>query len=205
MAGPLPSDEQTESRRRWNERYREKGTEAYGRDPSEWLVLHGDLLEAQPKGRALDVACGYGRNSLFLAMLGLEVDAVDISDVAIDWLSREVADRQLRVRAVRADLTTYGFPESAYDVVVNVNYLERPIFRQLARSLRPGGLLIFETFVRTAASGSGRPTNPRFTLEPGELRDAFPELDVVAYREVRRQREIAGLVARRPRGVPPRE
>jgi SAM-dependent methyltransferase len=121
-------------------------------------------------------------------------------------LSRQVDDRQLRINAVWADLTTYRFPESAYDVVVNVKYLERSIARQLARSLRPGGLLLFESFTRTA-SGSGRPMNPRVTLEPGELRDAFPELDVVDYREeaaaregAQHKRDVARLVARRPPG-----
>jgi 2-polyprenyl-3-methyl-5-hydroxy-6-metoxy-1,4-benzoquinol methylase len=169
------------------------------------LVLHRDLLEAQPKGKALDVACGNGRNSMFLATLGFEVDAVDISDVAINWLSRQLDDQQLRINAVWADLTTYRFPESAYDVVVNVKYLERSIARQLARSLRPGGLLLFESFTRTAASGSGTPMNPRVTLEPGELRDAFPELDVLDYREQaavrvggQHKRDVARLVARRP-------
>jgi SAM-dependent methyltransferase len=144
---------------------------------------------------------------MFLAMLGFEVDAVDISDVAIDWLSRRVDDQQLRINAVWADLTTCRFPESVYDIVVNVNYLERSILQQLAHSLRPGGLLLFEAFTQTVAAGSGRPMNPRFTLQPGELRDAFPELDVVDYREeaavevaVQHKNEVARLVARRPRG-----
>jgi len=201
---PQPRIEQTESRSRWNERYRENGPEAFGDDPSEWLVLHRDLLEAQPRGKAMDVACGNGRNSMFLATLGLEVDAIDISEVAIDWLTRRVDGQPLRINAVWADLTTHRFPEATYDVVVNVKYLERSILRRLARSLRPGGLLLFESFVQSTATGSEERMNPRFTLEPGELGDAFPELDVIDYREDAavegpvRRKAVARLVARRP-------
>ena len=66
---------------KWNKRYSARNIGQLKQRPSDWLVRHQPLLEKQPKGKALDIACGNGRNARFLANLGFEVDALDISDV----------------------------------------------------------------------------------------------------------------------------
>lgn len=159
---------------------------------------------ADPGGRrALDVACGDGRNAGYLAQLGFEVDAVDISDVAIDAVRAAADARGLSVHPRRHDLAHGGLSSAAYDVIVQINYLQRDLFEDLARALRPGGLLILETFTRADLEELGNHVEARYLLDAGELPASFPELDVIRHREAvvehgGRRRAVAGLVARRP-------
>jgi tellurite methyltransferase len=154
-------------------------------------------------GRALDVACGDGRNAGYLAQLGFAVDAVDVSDVAIEALRAAAVARGLSVHAVLLDLEQAGLPGADYDVIVQINYLQRDLFGGLARALAPGGLLILETFTQADLDTLGNHVESRFLLQAGELPAAFPELEVIHHREAvvqhgGRTRAVAGLVARRP-------
>ena len=195
--------ERVGERERWNRKYTEQGVAALRHRPAEWLVGNEDLLPAAPGCRALDVACGDGRNAGFLARLGLTVDAVDISDVAIDALRAAVAEQGLPINPLRVDLTREPLPATRYDVIVQFNYLQRSLFPVMAEALAPGGVLIVETMLRADGehtAGSG--IDPRFLLEPGELRSAFPEADIVRYREGAFERggghrSVASVVARR--------
>jgi SAM-dependent methyltransferase len=172
-------------------------------EPSEWLTEHDPLLRALAPGRALDVACGSGRNALHLARLGFEVDAVDISAVAIEHLRTAAAEYDLPIVPKVMDLEDDPLPVAAYEVVVNFNYLQRDLFDSLARALRPGGLLVFETVAQAHIDELGREFNPDYVLARNELLRAFPDLFVLHYREgvVRRgsgERGVASLVAERP-------
>jgi SAM-dependent methyltransferase len=189
------------ARERWNERRSEGRLEAFPDAPAQWLVEHGPLLVGG--GRALDVACGDGRNARYLARLGFEVDAVDISDVTIDALRAVAAERAPGVRPRVVDLEREPPAAETYDVVVNFNYLQRDLFGALERALRPGGWLLFETFGPAHLAELGRRTNPAFVLGENELLRAFPGLRVRHYREgvVERggcPRGVASLVAQRP-------
>jgi SAM-dependent methyltransferase len=184
-------------RERWDQRYR---AGAYDLDPTAWLVERQSLLlPRRPAARALDLACGAGRNALYLAGLGYKVDAWDISEVALDLLRAEVERRRatgqsLAIAPVRLDLETASLPESAYDLVLTVHFLERSLFASMAAALRSGGLLVVRTLMRRAVPDD---RNPAYLLEPTELRAAFPRLEIVEYQED----PIggwAGLVARRP-------
>ena len=191
-----------DARRRWNHRYAERGLHPFPDAPAAWLVEHRELVTSARGGRALDVACGDGRNSAYLARLGLEVDAVDISDVAIDALAAAVAARRLPVTPIRLDLECDPLPDGPYDVIVQINYLQRTLAAGLAERLRPGGLLLVETVTRAHVEELGNRFDPRFLLEPGELRDAFAGLEVLRYEErvaerSGRARAVASLVARR--------
>jgi SAM-dependent methyltransferase len=192
-------DDRLSDRDRWNARYGALVKAGADRRPTRWLVEHRELLEAQPKGRALDVACGLGRNAFFLADLGFAVDAVDVSDVAVAAVARRAGETGAVVRAMAIDLTTAPVPDSGYQVVVNVNFLERRILGSLEQALAPGGLLVFETFLPDHEVAMG-PTDPAHVLRPGELLEVFGGLTVEAYREGRPnpgERARAGLVARR--------
>ncbi len=189
---------------RWNRKYRDKGPKVSGTDPAQWLVSHRPLLDALPRGRALDVACGTGRHALYLARLGFTVDALDISDVAIALLHDRVRQEGLPVHPRRCDLTSEKLPQRRYEVVLNFNYLERDLFSGLKEALKVGGLLFFETFTRDDAFAARHPVNPAFTLEAGELRAAFSDLEVLDYRETtlfadepEKARAVASLVARK--------
>jgi tellurite methyltransferase len=198
MAGP------DTAREKWNQRYARDPATTFPDTPAEWLVEHRALLTCRPTGgRALDLACCDGRNARFLAELGFEVDAVDISDVVIARLTPAAEARRLSVRPRVADLERAAdLPIDHYDVVVNFNYLQRSLFGGLARALRRGGLLFFETFGRAQIDDLGHDLRPEFVLGDNELLRAFGGLHVRHYLEgvaerSGRPRGVASLVAER--------
>ncbi len=190
-----------DSERFWDERYR-KQEAAPERGPAAFLVEHRRLLP--PRGRALDVAMGTGRNALYLASLGYEVTGIDVSEVAVARCREEAARLGLRIEAIQADLELYEIAIDAYDIVTNFYYLQRDLTPHLTAALRPGGVLVFETFTTEQRQFGWGPQQEEFLLRPGELRSLFPGLKVLAYREelVERENErgtkaVAGLVARK--------
>ncbi|CAN5525330.1 hypothetical protein BH20ACT18_BH20ACT18_09150 [soil metagenome] len=164
--------------------------------PVDWLTAHRELLAAQPRGPALDVACGLGRHAMMLAGMGFIVDALDVSDTALEAVDAQARRRGRAIHTKRVDLRTDDWrPERAYQIVVDTYFLERSLFGRLADALAPGGLLFFETFME------GQPElNPSYMVAPGELRSAFAQLDVLDAREGRvdSDRVLASLVARKP-------
>lgn len=190
-----------DAERSWDERYRqeEAGPE---RGPASFLVAHQHLLP--PRGRALDVAMGAGRNALYLASLGYEVTGIDVSGVAVARCREEAARRGLPIEALQADLKSYRLPRAAYDVVINFYYLQRDLAPQMEAALRPQGVVVFEMLTMEQRQFGWGPRRDEFLLQPGELRSLFPGLEVLAYREgvVERDSEegmkaVASLVARK--------
>ena len=164
--------------------------------PARWLTAHKHLLP--PGGRVLDVACGRGRHALWLAARGWPVHAIDRDAAAIAFVREEAARLALPLVADVMDLETGDarLPERAYDAIVVVHYLHRPLFPALVKALRPGGVLIYETFT-VAQALRGKPTNPDFLLAPGELVRAVAPLDIVDAREGEFDgRDVASVVAR---------
>lgn len=166
-------------------------------EPGPWLLSNASLLP--PGGRVLDVACGRGRHALWLAAAGFQVHAVDRAPDALEGLRRTARGRALPVEAWERDLEAedVDLGDGAYDAVVVFRFLHRPLFPALRRALRPGGVLVYETFT-VGQETRGHPHNPRFHLQPGEL------LRLVAPLEVLREREgdfegqlLASVVARK--------
>ena len=183
--------------------------------PPEPASIVRELLPLLPSGPALDVACGTGRHALFLAARGQHVTAVDYSDVALDILEARAHSQHVRLRRgdsfhppgrhlhgglelVHTNLEEAQLPEHSYDLILCVQYLQRSLFPQMVRALRPDGVLLMETFTQAQMEFSGGPRNPALLLETGELRKAFPELCVLFYRELRAGVGIASLVAKNP-------
>lgn len=200
MSAPhTPPDQQ-----RWNDKYRSKGPETRPLQAAVWLSQHEDLLTAQTKGPALDIACGNGRNSYYLADRGFEVDAIDISDVAIDWVRQQVQTTKAAVHPHCLNLETAPFPRTGYQVIVNFFYLQRSLFDAIQSALVPGGLLFFETFYREVAEAQRSSMNPHFLLGPNELMQAFSTLRILHYEEQihasphqGQQKSVARLIARK--------
>ncbi|MFQ5720457.1 MAG: rhodanese-like domain-containing protein [Acidobacteriota bacterium] len=168
--------------------------------PSPWLLSCGDLLPSA--GEALDVACGRGRHALLLAATGLRVRAVDRDPHRIVDLGLIARRLGLPVEAEQRDLEEKdaAIGEASYDVILGVNYLHRPLFPALCRALRPGGILIWETFTTGAAAGKG-PSNPDFLLRPDELHELVSPLTVVRHREGEFEgRHVASVAARAAAG-----
>ena len=164
--------------------------------PAAWLTMHKHRL---PPGDALDVACGRGRHALWLAQQRWRVTAVDRDADVLRELETEARRQGLTITARVADLETAPapLPAEAFDVIVAVHYLHRPLFPRLLGALRPGGVLVYETFT-TAQAARGRPTNPDFLLRPGELRELVSSLELIESREGEFDgRDVASVVARK--------
>jgi SAM-dependent methyltransferase len=164
--------------------------------PSPWIVRWAPLV--RPGGAVLDLACGSGRHARYLARMGFEVLAVD-RDPSL------FPDPPAGVTLVEADLESgpWPFPGRGFDAIVVANYLHRPLMPRLVSSLKPGGVLVYETFAR-GNERFGKPSNPDFLLLPGELLEAVRgQLRVVAYEDVvvaePRPAAIQRLCARRER------
>ena len=182
----------------WERRYGKRGAEPVA-SASDFLRRHLDRL---PRGRALDVACGDGRNALFLAQHGFRVDAIDIARAGLQRIQAIARREGFHVHAVQADLEEFPLARNHYDVVLNTCYLQRLLWPGLKSALRPAGIMVFETFLIDQRE-IGHPRNPAFLLERGELRDAFRDFDILQYEEGRFELGtgpvfLARLLARRP-------
>lgn len=161
-----------EDKQRWNERHI---TRPISKDASKTLVKY---IEHANIGQALDIACGTGRNSHFLSGLGFDVDAVDISDFALTQI-----DNTPTITKKETDLDTYNIIPNRYDLIVNINYLNRRLTSQMKDALKVGGLIIFETFIVAHGEFKMPTTNLDYLLRKNELLHMFIGLDVIYYEE----------------------
>jgi SAM-dependent methyltransferase len=148
-------------------------------EPSAWVCRFAPYI--RDGGNVLDVACGNGRHARYLAALGHKVLAVDLDAATLGALAA-VAATQTRV--VDLEGAPWPFDGEFFDAVVVTRYLHRPLLPLMVTALAPGGVLIYETF----AAGNeryGRPRNPEFLLQHGELLElARGRLHVVAYEDL---------------------
>jgi tellurite methyltransferase len=159
----------------WDERHR--GKPAGSAEP-----FVAAMLARIPRGLALDVAAGRGRNSLALARAGMQVVAVDYSAEAMRLLAATARGARLAIWPVVANLDSFHLKDESLDAIVNINFLDRALFPKFERALRPGGVLIADTFLVDQAA-IGHPRDPRFLLNHGELRALAGGLEVEEYRE----------------------
>ena len=154
-----------------------------------------------PKGRALDIATGQGRHAIFLAQRGFAVVGIDISPVALETARRAAKEKSLAIDWQEADLEEIELPAVHYDLVLNVNYLQRSLVSQIKKTLKPGGWIIFETYLIDQPT-FGFQGNPDYLLGHNELLDFFRDFRVLYYREgqFRQSGEnafLAGLLAQK--------
>ena len=154
-------------RLKWDDRY-SAGAYAERQYPTQLLA---DWEAKLHRGRALDVACGAGRNSLFLAAAGWQVDAIDISPVGLARAEKMAASRGLRIHWIEADLEVDAAPvlsRGRYDLIVMTRYVNRLLFPLLPASLVCGGTLICEQHLDSTEDVSG-PKSPDFRMRHNEL------------------------------------
>ena len=165
-------------RERWNARYA-TGEYAARTYPSALLAAWTDRL---PPGRALDVACGLGRNAIHLAAHGYAVDALDISNIALAGARERAEAAGVTVNWIEADLERPDIARDAYDVVVVARFLDRPLIPRLVDALRSGGHLVYDHHYITPVDVDG-PRSHRFRARPNELLEQFRTLRVLSYEE----------------------
>ena len=202
----------SEELERWNQRFA-VAEYVFGAAPNAFLASHASLFK--PGQRALCVADGEGRNSVWLAEQGLEVVAFDFSPVALEKARRLAASRGVRVRYKLATVYDWHWPQAAFDVVaaIFVQFAEPPmrefLFERMIAALKPGGLVLVEGYTPAQLKyGTGGPKQVDQLYTEELLRQAFGSLEIVelkAYEEEldegtrhRGMSAVIDLVARKP-------
>jgi tellurite methyltransferase len=165
------------NRRHWDARYRDSYAP---RSPS--ALLQRWVHQLAP-GYALDVACGSGRNAILLAERGWRVLGVDISPVGLRIARDESRRRGIHIDLAALDLDSWPIPEARFDLVCVFRFLLRPLCPRLTSAIKPGGVLIYETFTINQRRYQGGPRQDEFLLQPGELPSLFPDLRQLEYNE----------------------
>lgn len=190
----------------WDERYR--SGEHAGDGPDAFL---GALLRYRPllgpaKPKALDIACGAGRHAVELARAGFDVSALDRSREALKLTGERAAAAGVSVTARQVDLEMPNVDLGAglFDLAVVFYFLDRPLIPKLIAALRPGGLVVYKTFIVAAGGSDKGPKNASYRLRPNELLDLFCGFRVLRYEEEcvaqgSGDAATAALIAQKPR------
>jgi tellurite methyltransferase len=162
--------------------------------PAQFLV---DNIQLLPRGKVLDIAMGSGRNTIYLAKMGFEVEGVDISENAVKTALQMAQENNVVIQAQVLDLEKdYQIKSSTYDIIICFNYLQRSLMPQIKAGLKIGGMIVYETFIIDQIR-FGRPRNPDFLLKYNELLDMFRDFRCLRYREgiIEDRKAIASLIA----------
>jgi tellurite methyltransferase len=183
----------------WNKRYRLRERPAEDLDAAPTPLVVATAAKLVP-GKALDLACGAGRNALWFAEQGWEVTAVDGTQAAIEILRARAMERGLKISAVVADLEKGEFQiePSRWDLVAMCYYLQRDLFEPAKRGVAPGGILISIVHVNEPGEEGGP-----HRLLPGQLEQYFAGWEILHRREGKtndsaHRRAVAEIVTRRP-------
>lgn len=196
----------------WNQRFSAQGY-IFGQEPNEYLREHAGLL--RPGDRVLCVADGEGRNSVWLARQGMQVDAFDIAEVGVTKAGKLAAEANVRVNYSVSDCDQWPWPADAYDAVVAIFVqfadpaMRERLFANMVRALKPGGHLILQGYTpRQLEYKTGGPPILSHLYTAQLLRDAFSAVDIVELREYEAvltegsqhhgQSALIGMVARKP-------
>jgi SAM-dependent methyltransferase len=165
----------------WNKFFQHNGY-VFGTEP---IPLLKEYVHMFRRGRALDLAMGEGRNAVFLAEQGFEVDGVDFSKVALEKAQRLAGSRAVTMHVVQADLRNYQIPPQTYDLITNIYYPQRDLFEQIKAGLKPGGVFVYEQW---------HPVGWKTRKAPAPVFHPFgapTEADVYQYSDVRLDELVA--------------
>ncbi len=165
---------------------------------AEMRLAWGDQLEGRS---AVDLACGVGRDAAALALGGLSVEGWDVLPEALQRADCLAKACGANVQTHQVDIETAGFelPPSRFDAVACFHYLHRPLMAQIERSVRPGGIVVYETFTVAQRKHVGKPRKDKHLLRPGELSSYFADWRILWNAEgISDGRWVASLIARKP-------
>lgn len=167
---------------KWNKKYTDSPRLLESREASIIVQRFSRLASGK---KALDIACGTGRNTLYLAQNGFEVDALDISAVALQELSQQmnkVTDLSF-IHTQLVDLDQYNPPLSHYNLIINIHFLDRSLISKLGKALKKDGILIIETYMQDTENEKPN-SNPDFLLKKDELPSYFnDDYEILGYEE----------------------
>ncbi len=187
-----------EDKKKWNKRYNTKEY-IYGKEPIKFLK---DNINILARGKALVLAMGEGRNAIFLAENGFDVDGCDISEIAVEKSKLLAARNNVQLNAFVADLEKYKIPTNKYDLITCIYYTQKNLIPQIKDGLKKGGMVLFETYtidqLKYGTDAPG-PKNPAYLLKHNELLDLFRDFHILYYREgeIAPDKSVTSLIAQK--------
>lgn len=193
----VTGDNSEGERTRWDAVFN-TGHYVYGKEPAEFIKKN---IHRFKPGRALDIAMGEGRNAVYLAKKGFQVDGVDYSEVALRKARLLAKEHNVSIHTINQDLSKYRIQPGYYDLIVNINYLQRSLYRQIKNGLKPGGILVFENWTTDQLKNKNAQSLPKeYLLERGELKRVFSDFEIIVYHEQNDGKNaVASLIARKPK------
>jgi tellurite methyltransferase len=176
---------------------RAHGEEESPPQPSAGVPGAGEITSSAP--RALDVACGTGRDAVWLALKGMQVDAIDHLPDALERATSLARRNRVTINPIQKDIEADPTLPTGYDLVGVFRYLHRPLWPALRNAVIPGGYIIYETFHTRTREAGGRPSSPDHLLQTGELAAAFEGFEILVSHDCveRDGRYFSSLLARK--------
>ncbi len=187
-----------DDKNRWNNRYN-TGEYLYGKEPLKFLK---EKLNILVRGKALVLAMGEGRNAVFLAENGFDVDGCDISEKAIEKTKLFAQESGVTLNAFVADLEEYKISADKYDLITCFYYTQRSLIPQIKDGLKKGGMVMLETYsidqLKYGKDAPG-PKNPAYLLTHNELLNSFRDFRILYYREgeIAENKSVVSLIAQK--------
>jgi len=180
---------------KWDKRYR-KGKHSSSTSSkfiSEWI-------EKIPNGKALDVACGAGRNSMYLAKNGYDVYAIDFSEEAIDKGKKRSKEANVKIKWINEDIFTYNFPTNEYELVLISYFHPKNKLEEIKKAVKSNGFFLYEHHIVTDKDVEKGPSVDELRYEKGEMKKLFSDFKIHHYEEkiegdVDERKAVARIVA----------
>ncbi|MGP0565986.1 class I SAM-dependent methyltransferase [Nitrospina sp. 32_T5] len=189
--GPIWAKPQDQER--WNKKY-EVDAFLFGKQPVPFLKNNVGLL---PKGKALDIAMGEGRNGVFLATQGFDVEGWDISPVGLEKARHLAKEHNVSIQTEVVDLESAELPKNEYDVILMMYYMQRNLFPQIKEALKPGGMAVIETY--NVDYLKYQDFRPQWALQTNELLEAFKDFKIIRYQAYDDGKEAySSIIAQKP-------
>ncbi|OIQ16861.1 MAG: hypothetical protein BM556_13790 [Bacteriovorax sp. MedPE-SWde] len=170
----------------------------YGKAPAKFLAKNYDFI---PQGsKIIDIGMGEGRNAVFLASKGYKVSGIDISSVAIKKARMLAREFGVRIETIHKSIADYKVPKNSVDAIVCFYFVDREVVKKLKSWLKPGGILIFESFTIKQKVINKIKEDDIYLLGEGELFKLFSDFNVLKYEQASHRKDfIASIIVQKPR------